>query len=131
MTAPLSPYIVLGLPFGARPEAAREAYEHLLAQPSRAWSDEDLRGALEDIDGCGENPALRLDWYRVPIDPACFDPPPGEGLFRPPPVPLARRTGPAAPAERQALARQATTDAVHLVAAEVGATLGLPPLYPS
>jgi hypothetical protein len=44
-----------------------------------------------------ENPADTVSIYRVPADSRAFEPP-ADGLFRPAPAPLARRT-PAADAE--------------------------------
>jgi hypothetical protein len=89
-----NPYLILGVDFGASSDEARRAFAHAARRIRRSggvWDVEDLNWALHEVEALESNPADGVDLYRVPADKAVFDPA-GEGLFRPAPVPLARRT---------------------------------------
>jgi hypothetical protein len=89
-----NPYLILGVDFASSGDDARRAFAHAARRIRRhggAWEIEDLNWALHEVEALASNPADVVSIYRVPADPTVFDPA-GEGLFRPPPVPLARRT---------------------------------------
>lgn len=89
-----NPYLIIGVDFGARGDEARRAFAHAARRIRRtggAWDIEDLNWALHEIEALESNPADLVSLYRVPADKTVFEPA-GEGLFRPPPVPLERRT---------------------------------------
>src|SRR5205085_8067286 len=89
-----NPYLILGVDFGASGDDARHAFAHAARRIRRqggAWDVEDLNWALHEIEALESNPADMVSLYRVPADKRVFEPA-GEGLFRPSPVPLERRT---------------------------------------
>jgi hypothetical protein len=89
-----NPYLILGVDFGASSDDARHAFAHAARRIRRqggAWEIEDLNWALHEIESLEANPADMVSLYRVPANPAVFEPA-GEGLFKPPPVCLERRT---------------------------------------
>jgi hypothetical protein len=103
-----NPYLILGVDFAASGDDARRAFAHAARRIRRqggAWSIEDLNWALHEVEALESNPADLVSLYRVPADPQVFTPA-GEGLYRPPPVPLPRRT-PAGDAEATEAARLA------------------------
>ena len=89
-----NPYLILGVDFGASGDDARRAFAHAARRIRRSggvWDVEDLNWALHEVEALESNPADGVALYRVPADTGVFEPG-GEGLFRPPAVPLARRT---------------------------------------
>ena len=89
-----NPYLILGVNFGAPGADARRAFAHAARRVRReggAWSVEDLNWALHEIEALESNPADIVSLYRVPADQEVFEPG-AQGLFRPPPVSLERRT---------------------------------------
>ena len=89
-----NPYLILGVDFGASGDDARRAFAHAARRIRRkggVWDVEDLNWALHEIEALEANPADIVELYRVPADPKVFEPA-GDGLFRPLPVPLERRT---------------------------------------
>jgi hypothetical protein len=124
-----NPYLILGVDFGASSDDARHAFAHAARRIRRSggvWEREDLNWALHEIEALEANPADLVSVYRVPADRTVFEPG-GEGLFRPPAVPLARRTerqDPEALAQARAVALQ-EVDAVLLTA--LGTVVAPPP----
>ena len=91
-----NPYLILGVDFAASGDRARHAFARAARRVRKhggPWEIEDLNWALHEVEALESSPADLVDVYRVPADPKVFDPA-GEGLFRPPPVPLDRRTTP-------------------------------------
>jgi hypothetical protein len=89
-----NPYLILGVDFAASSDRARHAFARAarrLRKQGGAWAIEDLNWALHEVEALEANPADLVSIYRIPADPEVFEPA-GEGLFRPPPVPLERRT---------------------------------------
>lgn len=89
-----NPYLIVGVDFGSSGDEARHAFAHAARRIRReggAWDIEDLNWALHEIEALESSPVDMVSLYRVPADPQVFEPG-GEGLFRPPPVRLERRT---------------------------------------
>jgi hypothetical protein len=89
-----NPYLILGVDFATSGDDARRAFAHAARRIRRqggAWQVEDLNWALHEVESLESNPAEMVSIYRVPADPHVFDPA-GEGLLRPAPVALQRRT---------------------------------------
>lgn len=124
-----NPFLILGVPFGADREAATAAF----AQRTRAsrrdaefpYTIDDLTWALHQVEEQLTDPALDLTTFRVPADPTALDPPPGPGVLRLAPEPLARRTNPATDemitqlrsrALREEIAAAIERDAAHVAA---------------
>jgi hypothetical protein len=89
-----NPYLILGVDFAASSDRARHAFARVarrLRKQGGAWAIEDLNWALHEVEALEANPEDLVSIYRIPADPEVFEPA-GEGLFRPPAVPLERRT---------------------------------------
>lgn len=90
-----SPYLVLGLDYGASAEQARQAFARRARQVRRAespvYSVEDLTWALHEIETL-EDPATSVQYFRVPANRATLSAPNEGDLFFPPPMPLPRRS---------------------------------------
>jgi hypothetical protein len=89
-----NPYLILGVDFATSGDDARRAFAHAARRIRRqggAWQIEDLNWALHEVESLESNPAELVSIYRVPADPHVFEAA-GEGLLRPGPVALARRT---------------------------------------
>ena len=91
-----NPYLLLGVDYGAPPDVARRSFARAARRVRRAGGSgtttvEDLNWALHEIQNRQEDPQDSVTVFRVPADPDVFTPR-GEGMFRPRPVPLARRT---------------------------------------
>lgn len=89
-----NPYLILGVDFAASGDDARRAFAHAarrLRREGGVWEVEDLNWALHEVEELEENPANMVSIYRVPADPAVFEPG-GAGVFRPEPAKLERRT---------------------------------------
>jgi hypothetical protein len=89
-----NPYLILGVDFAASSDRARHAFARAARRVRRqggVYEIEDLNWALHEVEALESNPADLVSIYRVPADPEVFEPS-GEGLFRPAPVPLSRRT---------------------------------------
>ena len=119
-----NPYLLLGVDYGASPDEARRRFaraaRRIRREAGSAVSIEDLNWALHEIQSRPGDPADDVATYRVPADPTVFTPA-GEGLFAPPPVPLARTTE-TSEDDRARLADGLAADAADLVAAVVRAT---------
>jgi hypothetical protein len=117
-----NPYLILGIDFGASRQDARRRFAHAARRVRREggrWQKEDLTWALHEVESLETNPADSVEIFRVPADPAAFEPA-GEGLYKPPPVPLPRRTAPTSGEELEALC---ATGARELVDAVLAATV--------
>jgi hypothetical protein len=91
-----NPYLILGVDFAASSDRARHAFARAARRIRRqggVYEIEDLNWALHEVEALESNPVDLVSIYRVPADPAVFQPA-GEGLFRPAPSPLQRRTEP-------------------------------------
>lgn len=91
-----NPYLILGVDFAASSDQARHAFARAARRIRRqggTYEVEDLNWALHEVEALEANPADLVEIYRVPADPDVFEPA-GDGLFRPAPVPLPRRTPP-------------------------------------
>jgi hypothetical protein len=92
-----NPYLMLGIPFGSSRDEAQVAFARR-ARPLRRRGDDgrdaltELTWALNQIDDAIIDPSVALDVYRIPADIEAFEGD-GEGMFAPPPEPLARQQG--------------------------------------
>lgn len=91
-----SPYLILGVEFGAsKDEAARafaKATRRLRRQADAPYDLEDLNWALHAIEQRADDPALSIDDYRMPANARAYEIPTGEGVLNPPVQPYKRRT---------------------------------------
>lgn len=91
-----SPYLILGVPYGAsKNEAARafaRATRRLRGQTDAPYDLEDLNWALHAIEQRIEDPSSSIDDYRMPADPSVYEMPAGEGVLNPPVQAYKRRT---------------------------------------
>jgi hypothetical protein len=103
-----SPYLILGLPYGASKDDAARAFaratRRLRQHPDAPFDLEDLNWALHAVEQRVEDPAISVDDYRMPGDASVYEVPPGSGILRPPIEPYPRRTAPSTSTERDALA---------------------------
>jgi hypothetical protein len=90
-----NPYVLLGIPFGSSRDAATSAFarraKRLRRSPDGAERLTDLTWAMNQIDEVLREPELALNVYRVPADPSALVPT-DQGVLRPPPERLRRRT---------------------------------------
>lgn len=93
-----NPYLILGVPYGASRHEARRAASRRTRELRRRqvapYSIEDITWALHQVEQVIDDPASAVEFFRVPAAPGILDAPSGRGLFNPPAVPLARRSGP-------------------------------------
>ncbi len=98
-----NPYLVLGVPFGTSREQATRSFalrsRRARREPNFPYSIDDLTWALNQVEAALVNPTADVATFRVPADAAAVRPPSGSGVLRRPPIPLARRTAAATPAE--------------------------------
>jgi hypothetical protein len=109
-----SPYLLLGVDYGAGMDAVRKAFARrvrtLRRSPDAPYTMEDMNWALHKIEAAKEAPEVSLDHFRVPANRATM-PAPAEGdLFSPAPVPLPRLTPPPTTEELDGLAVQTLRD---------------------
>jgi hypothetical protein len=128
-----NPYLILGVDFGASRDEARRRFA-LAARRARReggrWRKEDLTWALHEVESLEANPADTVDIFRVPADPSACEPA-GEGLYKPAPLPLARRTPATTAADREALGRAGAAEMTGAAVAAVAAELDVSALtYP-
>lgn len=127
-----SPYLVLGVPFGASKSEAAKAFakatRRLRRAPDAPYDIEDLNWALHAVEQRADDPSTSIDDYRMPANPGLYEVPSGEGILKPAIQPYPRQTPPTSPEDidllRTALIREVTRD---LVAELEGAPL--PPLH--
>lgn len=109
-----SPYVILGLDYGATEAEARLAFSQrarrLRHQPNEPFSLEDLTWALREAELLAENPNDSVAYFRVPAHRAAPPPDPGTGLLRPRPIPLRRQTDPPSDEDRRTLAQLAARE---------------------
>ena len=91
-----SPFLALGLPFGASREEANVAFARRARALRRGGTAtkqalEDATRALNEIEEGLRSPEVTLDVYRIPAIPTRYDYP-GTGLLAPPPERLRRST---------------------------------------
>jgi|GEM_PF-4922219 len=98
-----SPYLILGVPYGAtKNDAARafaQATRRLRRHPDAPYDLEDLNWALHAIEQRIQDPATSIDDFRVPAETSVYQIPAGEGLLNPPVTRYRRRTIPPASTE--------------------------------
>lgn len=83
-----SPYLVLGVPFGASKGEAAKAFARATRRLRRLhdapYDIEDLNWALHAVEQRAEDPATSIDDYRMPADSRPYDVPPSEaGVLAP------------------------------------------------
>lgn len=127
-----SPYLILGVPFGAsKAEAARafaKATRRVRKQVGAPYDLEDLNWALHAIEQRIEDPALSIDDYRMPADRSVYEIPTGVGVLNPPIQIYERRSAPTDSATMDALRAQVRFEvAASLIAQWRGSPL--PPLH--
>lgn len=118
-----NPYLLLGVDYGASGDEARRAFAiaaKRVRQSGGNGSIDDLSWALHQIESRSGAGSDDLAVYRVPADPAAFDPA-GWGLFRPPPKPAGRWAGPPTAADRDELTGAAAREVAAAVWQEVAA----------
>jgi hypothetical protein len=126
-----NPYLILGVDFGTSGDDARHAFAHAARRIRRsggAWDVEDLNWALHEVEALESNPADGVSLYRVPADATVFDPG-GDGLFRPAPARLPRRTEREDAAALSEACTAAAQDLDELLLAAVGALVTPPAAY--
>jgi len=127
-----NPYLILGVDFGTSGDDARHAFAHAARRIRRssggAWDVEDLNWALHEVEALATHPADGVSLYRVPADAGVFDPG-GEGLFRPAPARLARRTERDDAAALEQTRAAAAGDLDELLLAAVSAQAAAPAAY--
>lgn len=117
-----SPYLTLGVPYGAsKNEAARafaKATRRLRGDSNPPFDLEDLNWALHAIEQRIQDPATSIDDYRMPAAPGIYDLSSGEGILNPPAVQYHRRTPPSTGADLDALRAAVILEVADQVAAE-------------
>jgi hypothetical protein len=90
-----NPYLILGIDFGAPADVARRRFAQAARRLRRStegpYTVEDLTWALHEVEALDTDPADNVTVFRVPANPAVFEPA-AEGLFKPPADPLPRRS---------------------------------------
>ena len=91
-----NPYIILGVDYGADKSAAAvgfaQATRRIRNDPSGPFSLEDATWALHQVEQAAEDPSNSVGWYRVPADPEAYGFGAEEGILRPAPINLPRRS---------------------------------------
>ncbi|WP_410564517.1 hypothetical protein [Amycolatopsis sp. cmx-4-61] len=119
-----NPYLLLGVDYGTPPDLARRHFARAARRIRRAAGGpvgiEDLNWALHEVQSRAATAADDVSVYRVPANPAVFNPP-SHGLFAVPPIKLPRTTE-TSDVDRAALADGLAEDVGELIAAVVRAT---------
>ncbi len=127
-----SPYLILGLGYGAPSSEASRAFaratRRLRSAETLPFDQEDLNWALHQIEQATDAEDRLIDEFRVPADPAVYEMPQGDGLLNPPVTPLPRQTNPASEKDLENLRLQVVFDVVRHVSRELSAG-SLPPLH--
>lgn len=80
-----SPYLVLGVRFGASKDEAAKAFaratRRLRSSPDAPFDIEDLNWALHAVEQRIEDPAMSIDDYRVPADTTAYQPESEQGIL--------------------------------------------------
>lgn len=127
-----NPYLILGVDFGADGDTARLAFARAARRVRREggqWEVEDLGWALHEIEALESKPADLVSVYRVPANPEVFHSA-GAGLFRPPPMPMARRTAPGDPDALAGVRAQAARELDRALAVAGAGLATIPACYP-
>lgn len=111
--------MILGIPFGADRATAERAYSQrsrLARKGDFAFSVDDIIWAINQVESHLDDPTTSAGTYRVPAQPEALRRPSGHGLFRPPLLPMPRRTPPSSPGQLSAVLEEARKDALdHLL----------------
>lgn len=118
-----SPYLVLGIPFGASKNDAAKGFaratRRLRSMPNSPYDIEDLSWALHAVEQRIEDPSTSIDDYRMPADPDLYVIPHGSGILNPGIKPLSRRSPPSSDADREALKYLVIREVASAIAKEV------------
>lgn len=127
-----SPYLILGVPYGASKDDSARAFaratRRLRQHADPPYDLEDLNWALHAVEQRLEDPATSIDDYRMPGDADVYEIPSGRGVLDPPIQHLPRRSARAEASEVDGL----VLALVHEVAAGVAnelAQASLPTLH--
>jgi hypothetical protein len=111
--------VILGIPFGADRATAERAYaqrSRLARKGDYPFSVDDIIWAINQVESHLDDPTTSATTYRLPAQPEAMRRPGGHGLFRPPLLPLPRRTPPTTPDQVGAVLDEARKDALdHLL----------------
>lgn len=117
-----SPYLILGVPYGASKNDAARAFaratRRLRRQSDAPYDLEDLNWALHAIEQRIQDPATSIDDFRMPADTSVYQLPGGEGILNPPTTPYRRRTSPSDSTDLDALHTAVLVEVAGEVAAE-------------
>ena len=123
-----SPYLILGVPFGASAAEAQKAFasavRRLRVAQDAPYDVEDLNWALHAIEQRVGDPAASIDDYRMPADTELYTGRSGDGLLSPPVKVLERRSREVTESDRVALVELEIREA----AIELASALGDAPL---
>lgn len=118
-----SPYLVLGVPFGASKGDAGKAFARATRRLRRSTAPpfdlEDLNWALHAVEQRVEDPSTSIDDYRMPADPALYEVPPGVGLLNPGVEPLDRRTPPSSSTDLEIVKADVIREVASAMAEEI------------
>lgn len=126
---PISPYLVLGLRYGADLAEARAAFisatKRLTQFDPPPFRLDDLTWALHQIEHGGTDGSE----LRIPADPELIGTGNGDGLFQRPPAPMRRATEPLGEQTRVRLLQRALQEIAHDVLGNAESTIQAPPVY--
>ena len=118
-----SPYLALGLPFGASKgdgaKAFARATRRLRAASNPPYDIEDLNWALHAVEQRVEDPGTSIDDYRMPADPDLYVIPEGSGVLNPGIKPLPRRSAPSTVDDLDLLKQRVILEFASAIAKEV------------
>lgn len=118
-----SPYLALGLPFGASKSDGAKAFARAtrrlrgLANPP--YDIEYLNWALHAVEQRVEDPSTSIDDYRMPANPDLYVIPEGQGVLNPGVKTLARMSAPSSVEELDALKQRVILEVASAIAKEV------------
>lgn len=115
-----SPYLVLGIPYGASKGDAAKAFAKATRRLRRSahapYDIEDLNWALHAVEQRADDPSTSIDDYRMPGNPGLYEVPLGEGFLNPSIKAYPRQTPPPSPEDveflRSALIREVSRELV-------------------
>lgn len=118
-----SPYLMLGLNFGASKGEAAKAFaratRRLRQMPDAPFDIEDLNWALHAVEQRADDPASSIDDYRMPADADAYAIPAGHGLLNPRVTPLERRSPASSAADVEVVRSQIIADVAIAIAKEI------------
>jgi hypothetical protein len=115
-----NPYFVLGIDFGSELSVVKAAWARQARLARRGGSRHDLESlnqALHDVEHADEDLATSMRWFRVPANRATSNSVGEYGLFRPAPIPIARRSEPTSREALEVMAREITAAAARRLVA--------------